>query len=488
MTRSTALRFLAAGLAGTALPLAGAPVLADAIRTDTTLGGYRVTSIAAPLRVLVDDPGVPIPRPADSAIVEADPAYTYTTLGTGPTSRAVASSLWPGTLFGDGLTQVAPGAPDYPLKADASYPGNPHTATSQFPGLLAKALGLDVTATARTVDSPAPGNLDLGVAQSASTSTVVKGVATGTTTSEVHDVSLLGGLIKVASVRSELSVTSDGRKPTSSGVTTVSGLVVSGVGYAVDDKGVRVVSPAPVPGVGYPDTSALKQLTALGLTVEPVRQSATTAGTTASRTATGLRITVDTVTLRKAIDSVPMLGQTLAQVYGNVPQVPGAPVQPQSLLFYTLAATPKLTFILGAGSASSAANLPLTFSFPAVPLLPPVPPAAAGSGDAGGAAGSPAAIGGLLPGTPGTGGGAAGVPGPQVLADGALPAVAPAAAVTSGFGGIGAGLLFLVLLVAAVAGRALVALRTVALAGAGAVRGCSLGLTQDLPNLRGGVT
>ncbi|MDP9101015.1 MAG: hypothetical protein M3N21_02565 [Actinomycetota bacterium] len=470
----------ATGAAAAAFPLLGAPALADAIRTDTSLGGYRVTAIAAPLRVLVDDPAVPIPRPVDAAIVEADPSYTYTTLSTGPTSRAVASSLWPGTLFGDGLTQVAPGAPTYPLKADAAYPDNPHTASGPFPGADAKALGLDVSASARTVTSPVPANLDLGLAESTSSSTVDNGVAVATTVSDVHDVSLLGGLIRVKSVRSELTTRSDGRRPSASGTTTVSGLVINGVGYAVDDQGVRVISPAPVPGVPMPDTSALSQLKALGLTVEPVRQTTTTAGTTAARTATGLRITVDTVVLRGAIDSIPMLNQTLSSVYSQIPPVPGLPVNTQSLLFYTLAASPKLTFILAAGVASSAANLPIVFSFPALPALPPVgAPGAVGGGP--GAVGAPGGAA-LLPSGPGTAPLPTGaLASPQVAA--LLPPTSPAAS-TAGFQGLGAGILLLSLLVAGAVGRGLVALRAVALGG-WTGKGCSLGVPENLPNLRG---
>ncbi len=466
---------VASTLVGAALPMVGAPALAGDIRTDTSLGGYRVTSIAAPLRVLLDDPAVPIPRPADSAIVEADPAYTYTTLGTGPTARAVASSLWPGTLFGDGLSQVAPGAPNYPVKADASYPGLPHTDTGQFPGMDAKALGLDVTATARTVSSPVPANLDLGLADSQSSSTVVDGVAVGSTVSEVHNVSLIGGLITVKSVRSDLTVTSNGRQAGSRGTTTVNGLVIGGVGYAVDDKGVRVISPAPVPGQAIPDTSALSQLKALGLTVEPVRQSSAAAGNSATRTASGLRITIDTVLLRQALNSVPMLNQTLATVYDNVPPIPGLPVDPQSLLFYTLAASPKITFILAAGVASSAANLPIVFTYPSLPSLP-----AAGQPPAPGAPAPVAvpAVGGLLPVPPAV---PTSTSTPQ-LAGNVLTAALPASR-SSGFGGIGPGLFVLALLAAALGGRALAGLRAIAL-GVGRA-GCSLGLAQDLPDLRG---
>jgi hypothetical protein len=230
-----------------------------------------------------------------------------------------------------------------------------------------------------------------------------------------------------------------------------------------------------------PDSSALSQLKAIGLTVEPVRQTPTRTGGTATRTATGLRITVDTVLLRQTLNSVPMLNQTLASVYSKVPAVPQAPVNPQSLLFYTLAASPKITFILAAGVTSAAASVPIVFSYPALPGIPPLTaPVGSGSGAPGALALTPAATG-LGPVTPGTPSALGTDPAPQVAA-GLVPLAATSAA--HGFGGLSPGLVLLALACAALAGRGLLVLRTAALGGPLGT-GCSLGMPRDLPNLRG---
>src|SRR5690349_12187519 len=133
------LRRLAAGgtlvlLTGAALS-ASAPASGDTVRLDTTLGGFSIKTQAAPFRVLIDDPTLAIPHPPNTPVLEVDPAYTAATLETGPAARGLASSLWPGALFGDGIGTVTNGGiPSYPFKADARYPDKPYTAQDQGGG------------------------------------------------------------------------------------------------------------------------------------------------------------------------------------------------------------------------------------------------------------------------------------------------------------------------------------------------------------------
>lgn len=462
-----------------AVAASAGPATGDEVRTDTTLGGYSVSTNAAPFKVLLDDPANPIPRPADGPIVEADPAYTEADLDSGPTSRGIGAVLWPGGLLGEGLTQVAPGAPPWPLKAEARYPDKPYVATAQDQGAFMKgqALGLDVVGTAKMTPQDVPGTIDLGLVASTSTATVKDGVAIGTSWSKVTDVDLLGGVIHIGSVSTTLKVASDGTKPTSSGSTVVNGLSVGGVGYSVDEKGAHVVGPTDQ-GTGPLPSGVADPAKALGITLSGVGQDHTQDADGATRDAMGLRITVDTKVLRGVLNQAP--SQLTDALYGLFSQMPP---QIQGYLFYSLATTPKITFILGAGQGRSAATQPISFSFPPLPTVglpgfPTGPSVGGATGPVTAPVGqvSTGALGGTTGGTSTEQPSVAGQPGTKPVS----------AASTSGtpWHGIPPVLWLLVLAVSGTAGWGLLRLQGAAVA-LGAAGRCADGTTATLPDLRG---
>jgi hypothetical protein len=461
----------------------GGPATGETIRTDTALGGFSIATDAAPFKVLLDDETLPIPRPQDSAVLEADPAYTAAYLDTGPNSRAIAASLWPGGLFGEGLPQVADGAPEYPIQASARYPDKPFTDTAHVDQngqriaddkgmfMSASALGIDVTALARSAPQPAPGQVDVGAATSTSTATITKDVAVGTSVSKVNDVDLLAGLIHVGSVSTTVTTTSDGRKPTSTGSTVVTGLTVNKMGLSVDDQGVHLAGQSQA----LPPVAAA-QLTMLGITIDGITQDHSATADSATRTAKGLRITLDTGPLRTALSPVTaILNGPLSTVISQFPR------EYQSNLYYLVSATPKITFILGAGTSTSAAVQPLSFTFPPTPTFPTgggFPPLTGpGTGGQPGVSTGPTLPGVSVPPTvPGTDVPAVTDPGPAPQA---------AASTRSGFGGVDPLLLVGAGLLAGFGGWGLLWLQGAALAGGLLGARCRLGAPSSLPDLRG---
>lgn len=448
----------------------GTAVHADSIRTDTKLAGFSVGAEASPLLVLVDDPKAAIPRPTGTAVAEGDPNYTLASVSAGPNARAIASNLWPGNLFGEGLAQVAPGAPPYPLKAESRYPDKPYTASGVDGGVLtsSSAMGLDATATADGAPTNKPGQVTVGAITSTSTATVTdKDLALGTAVSAVHDISLLGGLIHVGDVTTRLTTSSDGTSATSTGSTTVSGLTVGGVGYAVDDKGVHVASQ----GSALPPLATPQQLDDLGISVRAITQTSTKTANSATRTASGLVIRVDTVALRAALQ--PVVG-VLSGPYSTL--VSNLPPAQQGNFYYLLKATPSLTFVFGSAKADAAATQPISFSFP-----PAAFPAV------GGLAGGPT-VGGISPGTGAVPPGLTAEP-PSLVAPSVpepvlqAPGTSNAAALRGvGSPSVGAPLVLAALGVSGLIGWALT--RLLGLAGGVLALGCRLGAPTTVPNLR----
>src|SRR5205814_10170765 len=119
------------------------------------------------------------------------------------------------------------------------------------------------------------------------------------------------------------------------------------------------------PGSGPLPGNALDPLKQLGISITGVAQDHSQDATTATRDAAGLRISVDTVVLRSVLNQVP--SQVWDALYGIVNQMPA---QVQGTLYYLLGATPKITFVLGAGGGTSSATLPLSFQFPTLPSFP----------------------------------------------------------------------------------------------------------------------
>jgi hypothetical protein len=484
---------------------------AEQVRTDPgDLPGYTVTAEGAPLSMLLYEEVIPVPVDPGEPHGEGSLSYTNSKLETGPQARALASSFWPGPAVGDGFATLCdqvtnnPQAPkdmrqecnqNYEIKADHSYPSNQEPQSKEAgptgAGMLASALGLDVFARASSAESPNEEAFALGNARSRSESTVAKGKAVATTVASAEDISLGGGVITIENVKTVVEATTTSTKGATTGTTEVSGLVIGGQGYQIDEKGLRPVaegkpqdSEAEFPA--FPGRKELRENT--GIDVELVKHTTTVNGADASRTAGGLRISIDSAVLKDAVTSNVPVDDILGQLPEETDDIT---IQ----LVPLLQLAPQIDFVFGRGEVRAAGveGIDFDFDFPGPPA-PPVPPGgetttggtstppSVGSGTTttGGGSAAPPAI---APADSGTGGPAVPSAQPPVAASQAAATAPAAAALPPLFAGLPPGLVAAAFVLAALGGRGLVGLTGVAMTGlTGAI--CDRGVPRKIPDLR----
>lgn len=341
---------------------------------DTSLGGYTATATSAVVHVEVFDPTIPIPAEPQG---DFSVAYTASNVDSGPTSRGLASYLWPGYVIGDGFDQLfkKPGAV-YPLRVDSRYP-----ATNQSPakntiqitdgnGMTTSTDGFNTTSDVTLLGltqqadptsgigtglpklfgkdkpvpkppaAPVPVSKSLAAVVSAknvtSTSTVT--VADKTVTSESHaavgELDLLAGIIKIDGLDVTTKVVSDGTKSTSTVRASIGGIRVLTTRIGVDSDGINLSLPTLAKTV-----SSLIQ--ALGLSFDTLPATHTTEGPTGSASARALTISVDTKVLKSIVDSVVS------------PLVHQLPQNAQDKLNPILGLGPRIVFTVGTANADA---------------------------------------------------------------------------------------------------------------------------------------
>lgn len=475
--------------------IAAAPDAGD-VRTDPgEIAGFAIEATAAPITVRIFEPFIPIPADPGVPQMELTTGYSSTRLGAGPTSRAVASLLWPGPGVGDGFGNFAEEFgmdPDstYPLRAAAQFPSGPLTEEEALPtgaGMRAEALGLDVEAETEFVGELLPDLFGAGTARSLSRSTVEDGLGTAIADSILSEVSLLEGLISVDGVRTRLVATTDGVEATVRGATDVTGLVVAGTRYAIDRDGVRVEaededSPfaqapsLPLRLLGVVDLQDLIGVRVEGGLVDDLEANEGVAE--AGRRAEGVTITLDLSPLFDLVNALPV-GDLLELLPDDV----------RGQLLPLLSLSPTVEIAIGFAEVEVSATEAFVFEIPDLPEPPPLE-------DLGAAApppdlGAPGDLG-DLPGAPDLGApdlgdvaapavSAAPDPGPEAPAV-ALPTTT-AGSVPDGIG-LAAQLLLLTGALVALAAWGLERLRGAAFAVPAGAAACRGGAARGVPDLR----
>ena len=438
-------------------------------------GGYDNFGFAAPVSVLVYEPFIPIPTEPQG---ELRYSYTEATLQSGPFGTSTASSVWPGATLATGLPQFNKNLPQYPIQATAVYPGqaNQTSVKNSFPVpnvgpelMSASASATNVTASTQTGASSASSAVSFGQAASTTTDTVAASKVTSAAVSTVSDIGLMGSIIQIHSVHSEVRADSDGKRGTVSGEQTVSGLTVAGEGFKISDKGVAVGPAHLLPLPGMPKNGA-QLLARLGITISQPAATSSVQGTHGLISSQALLVSIDTTTFHDALGQLP-IRQLISRIPINpcVPQLDQLPTGPclQDQLSAVLSLHPRVDFLIGNVSAS--ANAVPQFVVPIGPVT-------------GGNTGTTTTIAGT-PGTPGTPG-TAGLTGGT--GDAPPPDIAPAAS-TSGLLPSGyAGIKTAAVVGALVALIAWYAARNLGLAVVGGMAGCEYGAPRTVPDLRRG--
>lgn len=152
--KRTLISLSAAALVGTVLPISGGPAVAGEDKGDgaakPAFSGYSSTAWAAPVKIEIYEPTIPIPATPQ---LEVELAYTKVEADSG-SSSARASWLWPGDPVGEGMKTFVEqlglppqlGENGYPVQVNASQPsGEAEQVDEPFPGTVMRAKAGETT-------------------------------------------------------------------------------------------------------------------------------------------------------------------------------------------------------------------------------------------------------------------------------------------------------------------------------------------------------
>jgi hypothetical protein len=328
------------------------------VSADTTLGGYQAVAEASVVHIEVYEPTIPIPASPQG---DFSIGYTRSNVDTGPTTRALASYLWPGVVIGDGFDQLTkhPGS-SYPVQVNSRFPAtttSPATNTIQITqgnGMTTATDGFNTTANVTglgiagdgvnllggigqglsqlggkaqakpspTLPLPVSDSLAALVSASNLTSDSTVTVADKTVTSIAHaavsDLALLGGIIQIKGVDVVSKVVSDGTNATTSGDAQVASISVAGTPIAISAKG----NSLSLPSLSQTVSTLLGQL---GVALSVVTDTENTSGAQGTMVAQSLQISIDTAPLKQVLDNVlnPLIARLPANVRQNLSPVLG---------------------------------------------------------------------------------------------------------------------------------------------------------------------
>lgn len=352
----------AIGIGGATLVLAALPFGPSATGQTEGIYGFQMVTSATAVMMTYDQPSVGLPA---KPTLELRKVHTIASLDSGPSGRALASLAWPGDLIGnappelalDSLTadptngdwstweaycgtyggcleehiarvrepvrqgmQFNCTAPDgsppsgtgnpctYPVRAESFHPQGPAETvndTALGAGMRSKAEEKVAEAVTTIQRAGFPGALSLGAMNSSSFSGVVKDAAVSEARTHITDINLLGGVIKIEGLTSYGKAVSDGVKATLEGAVKITGLTIQGNKFTVDGTGIHYPDGAQDPYGTYAKQYIDEHLAPRGIDLTVVQPVDARNGAAASRTVSGLIITLKSQGMRDLIAQLP---------------------------------------------------------------------------------------------------------------------------------------------------------------------------------------
>jgi hypothetical protein len=251
---------------------AGAPQTGEAL-----FGTYQLDARGSGVEARYELVGL---LPGGSPVLDLTLPETVARFGSGPTGYGLASLAYPGALIGNfgSLVSQAGGPgdqiPPYPIKAEAFFPSGPvESDTSQGPAVqkvVTGELGVQVDASFPAIEAAPVVTVD--TLRSASRSAIEGELAVSRTRVVLSGVSILGGLITIDSVVTDLVAAHDGTSGSTNGGTTATGVKLLGLSATLTEDGLVLAEAPPVSGPAAPLGGLLDDLVGpLDQLTEPVQ-------------------------------------------------------------------------------------------------------------------------------------------------------------------------------------------------------------------------
>lgn len=269
-------RFATLVVAAFALGIAGTGNVATAqteVPADVDqFGGYIASARGNAIQMTYDSPNL---LPTGSPVLQFSVPEALSTLNSGPVGYSLASFLFPGPLIADldtalSASGTSTGIPPYPIRSEAFFPSGPTAASEGEQGteMVASTEFADSRAQASYAGLSIDPVASIGSISSSSQSAILDDQLVARARSDVSQISIAGGLVAIDGITTELVATSNGTESASAGGTTVTGMTVLGLPVTVDENGISFVDRPDRPDEPNPVNDALDPL--LGGALDPV--------------------------------------------------------------------------------------------------------------------------------------------------------------------------------------------------------------------------